>query len=184
MSVPRLVLIAGPNGAGKSTLAQQIAPHWINPDTFPGASDVERARGVIAATRANVAANQSFALETTLSGRWTYGLAQFARSSGYDVDLHFVAVASTDLAAIRIAARVERGGHDVPRTDQERRFDRCFANAVAISPLCSLLMLYDNSGAALSKSEHRIVGRRPPGKRLWLAKDAPPWARLFLKKLK
>jgi predicted ABC-type ATPase len=47
----------------------------------------------------------------------------------------------------RIAARVKQGGHDVPRKDVLRRFDRGWKNfKTAYKPLADTWAVYDNSG--------------------------------------
>ena len=51
------------------------------------------------------------------------------------------------LALRRIAARVKRGGHNVPRNDVIRRFTRGWQNfQTAYRPLADMWAVYDNSG--------------------------------------
>ena len=52
-----------------------------------------------------------------------------------------------ELAAIRIAARVLQGGHDVARRDVIRRFKRGWVNFESIyRPISESWAVYDNSG--------------------------------------
>lgn len=79
----RIVIVAGPNGAGKTTFAREYLPHeaacpiFVNADLIAaGISpfDAENAalragRIMLQEIRGHVARGESFAFETTLSGR-------------------------------------------------------------------------------------------------------------------
>lgn len=64
----------------------------------------------------------SFARESTLTAHFDLTLMQEAKSHGYEVELVYIRLASPELALARIAARVARGGHDVPECDVRRRY--------------------------------------------------------------
>jgi len=80
---PRVLIIAGPNGAGKTTFANEFlpreanCPHFINADLIaaglspfrPEAAAFRAGRLVLEQIAALVRQGQSFAFETTLSGR-------------------------------------------------------------------------------------------------------------------
>jgi predicted ABC-type ATPase len=52
-----------------------------------------------------------------------------------------------ELAFQRIAARVRQGGHDVPRADVVRRFDRSWKNFhLLYRELADTWAIYDNAG--------------------------------------
>jgi predicted ABC-type ATPase len=114
------LVLAGPNGAGKTTLAQGILPvdalyfkpMWLSQSfDVPVASvDIAAARLVLASLRQAVRDGRSFCIETNLAGP---GLQRHI-ADGYQVQLVFVWRNSVDLALQRVAARVERGGHNVP----------------------------------------------------------------------
>lgn len=54
-----------------------------------------------------------------------------------------------ELALQRIAARVRQGGHEVPRADVVRRFNRSWKNFRLIyRELADLWAIYDNAGEA------------------------------------
>lgn len=54
-----------------------------------------------------------------------------------------------ELALQRIAARVRQGGHDVPRADVVRRFNRSWKNFQLIyRELADMWAIYDNAGEA------------------------------------
>ena len=68
------------------------------------------------------------------------------KSSGYRIEIIFLRLASVQLALRRIAARVKQGGHDVPRADVLRRFDRGWKNFEGdYKSLADSWALYDNS---------------------------------------
>lgn len=59
----------------------------------------------------------------------------------------FLRLTSPQLALRRIAARVRQGGHDVPKADVLRRFDRGWVNFETLyRPLADAWAVYDNSG--------------------------------------
>lgn len=59
----------------------------------------------------------------------------------------FLSLPSVELALQRIAARVRQGGHDVPRADVVRRFDRSWKNFRDFyRSLADVWAVYDNSG--------------------------------------
>ena len=119
---PRCIVIAGPNGAGKTTFAREFLPreggivHFVNAELIasglsPLRPELAARRGgrlVLTELRRLAKARQDFAFESTLSGRTYLPLLR--------------------LALQRIAARVRQGGHDVPRTDVVRRFNRSLKN--------------------------------------------------------
>jgi len=64
----------------------------------------------------------------------------------------FLSLPSVELALQRIAARVRQGGHDVPRADVVRRFNRSSRNFELIyRELADMWAIYDNAGEAPQK---------------------------------
>ena len=76
-----------------------------------------------------IASGQTFSRETTLSGNEILRTMQGAKEAGFRVNLFFVGVDSLETSRRRVEDRVSKGGHDIPRHVQERRFDRSFDNA-------------------------------------------------------
>ncbi|MGD9815097.1 MAG: zeta toxin family protein [Hyphomonadaceae bacterium] len=161
-------------------MAKQLAPQWINPDTAPGTGQIAKGRWAIGEARRRLSNHDDIALETTLSGKWTFALVQSALSAGYSLEMHFIALSSAALGAERIKSRVEQGGHDVPLEEQQRRFPRAFYNAAELAKSCDLIALYDNSGDFREGHEHRMIAKRTRGRRAYYAPACPPWARLIL----
>ena len=159
----RCIVIAGPNGAGKTTFAREFLPkdagivHFVNADLIAGGlSPLKPELAALAAGRLVLreldrlaAARLDFAFESTLSGTTYLGRLRRWKSAGYRVEIVFLKVHSVQLALRRIAARVRQGGHDVPRDDVLRRFDRGWANFQSVyRSLSDAWTVYDNSGDA------------------------------------
>ncbi len=98
--------------------------------------------------RRRVHAGESFAFETTLSGRSYARAIPRWREAGYYVKLIFLSLPTADLAVARVAARAAQGGHGVPEEVIRRRFDGGLRNFDRLyRGLVSTWALYDNSGA-------------------------------------
>src|SRR5712691_4633287 len=65
---------------------------------------------------------QRFAFETTLAARSYAPWIKRLRSSGYEMHLLFVSLRTAELAIERVAERVRRGGHMIPPTEIQRRY--------------------------------------------------------------
>jgi predicted ABC-type ATPase len=92
---------------------------------------------------------ESFAFETTLSGRHYARVIPDWREEGYYVKLIFLSLPTPELAAARVSCRVAQGGHQVPEDVVRRRFDAGLRNFETIyRDLINSWVLYDHSGAA------------------------------------
>ena len=158
---PRCVIIAGPNGAGKTTFACEYLPneagmlHFVNADLIAaGLSPLKPKLAMLAAGRLMLreidrlaSARESFAFESTLSGRSYLSRIRRWKASGYRIEILFLKLDSPNLALARIRARVKQGGHPVPRADVLRRFERSWRNFLhQYRPLADAWAIYDNSG--------------------------------------
>lgn len=157
---PTLWLIGGANGVGKTTFAlARIAAvsgvrQFINLDLIarglaPLDVDLARLRAgrvALGMARDLIAANESFSLESTLSGRAHFGLIAQARTAGMKIKLLYFFVAEVEECARRVARRVGEGGHDVPRADLERRYARSLALAQDYARACDFWRIYDANG--------------------------------------
>jgi predicted ABC-type ATPase len=158
---PRCIIIAGPNGSGKTTFAREFllrevgVIHFVNADLI--ASGLSPLRPELAAGHAGrlvlqelsrlASARKNFAFESTLSGRTYLRLLAMWNSAGYRIEIVFLSLPSVQLALQRIASRVRQGGHDVPKSDVIRRFDRSWRNFHTLyRPLADAWAIYDNSG--------------------------------------
>jgi len=157
----KIIIIAGPNGAGKTRFALEFLPReagcpdFINVDLIaaglspfdPGKAAIRAGRLLIEEIRGRVRNGESFAFETTLSGRRYALMIPSWRKEGYDVKLIFLSLPNVDLAVARVAARVAQGGHDVPEAVIKRRFEGGLKNFHnTYRRIVSSWALYDNSG--------------------------------------
>ena len=131
-----VIIIAGPNGAGKTTFAREFLPHEAACPTFINADLIAQGlspfRPEAAARRAGrimlemiadgVRRGESFAIETTLSGRSYARMMPEWKQAGYRVTLYFLELPNAEMAVQRVADRVAQGGHDIPEPVIRRRF--------------------------------------------------------------
>ncbi|CAN5819136.1 hypothetical protein BH11VER1_BH11VER1_42110 [soil metagenome] len=95
--------------------------------------------------RALLARGESFALESTLSGKAYVALFRAATAKGYRVVLHYIVIGSESQAVDRVALRVSHGGHPVPENDVRRRFERSRKHFLEdYLPLADEWVLWDN----------------------------------------
>lgn len=160
-SEKRIFIIAGPNGAGKTTFATEFLPNeadcplFINTDLIaaglnpfgPDQVGVRAGRLVLNQIREYALRGESFAFETTLSGRGYARRIPHWRKQGYRVKLFFLQLPTPEMAVARVAQRVREGGHDVPEEVIRRRFDAGRRNFEQVyRGLVDGWILYDNSG--------------------------------------
>ena len=75
-----------------------------------------------------IAARQDFAFETTLSGRSYLKLVERLQTTGWQVELIYLALPSAEMSRLRVAERVSHGGHHIAEADLIRRFPRSLHN--------------------------------------------------------
>ena len=153
-------IIAGPNGAGKTTFATEFLPYeakcinFINADLI--AAGLAPFRPEKAAIRAGkimlhqidecIRKGESFAFETTLSGRTYIKKINEMKSERYRVVIYFLKLASVELAIERVKLRVSEGGHNVPEHDIRRRFEKSWINFQALyKQLADKWVVFDTS---------------------------------------
>lgn len=157
----KIVIIAGPNGTGKTTFAREFLPNeagcpvFVNADLIAaGLAPFDPARMALRAGRlmleeihTQVRKGESFAFETTLSGRHYAQLIPQWREQGYKVKLIFLSLPNPAMAIERVRVRVAQGGHNVPMEVIRRRFfsgRRNFENIYR--ERVDVWALYDNAG--------------------------------------
>ena len=93
-----------------------------------------------------IAAKESFAFETTLSGRSYLRMIRELVAGSWDVDLIYLWLPNVASCIERVAERVSRGGHNIPPETIERRYYRSVANLLGgYSSVCSSAVCVDNS---------------------------------------
>jgi predicted ABC-type ATPase len=157
----KVIIIAEPNGAGKTTFAREFLPNeagcpvFFNADLIaaglapfaPETAALQAGRLMLGELARHFAARQSFACETTLSGKAYLRHITKWRAAGYRVELIFLKLNSANEAVARVAQRVEQGGHTIPEAVIRRRFAAGFENFTRYyAPAVNAWALYDNSG--------------------------------------
>ena len=131
-----LYIISGCNGAGKTTASYTVLPEILNCKEFVNADEI--ARGLSPFNPDSVAIeagrlmlkridellekDESFSIETTLATRSYINLVRRAQAKGYVVKVLFFWLNSPELALLRIAERVSKGGHNIPAEIARRRY--------------------------------------------------------------
>jgi predicted ABC-type ATPase len=187
---PWLWLVAGPNGAGKSTYAPNLSSEVeeiVRPDLIalqlspehPEDAALRAGRLAIARIKSLLEQKRSFAVETTLSGRFHLDVVKEAKSGGWNVGIVYIVLKAPTIAIARVRLRKLTGGHDVPAPDIRRRFRRSLANLASIYGVADKLVVLDNSSERLpmkrmleTDSGRIIFKRRPLPK--WLTASLGP----------
>jgi predicted ABC-type ATPase len=156
---PTIYLIAGCNGAGKTTFAKEFLPHelkclrFYNADEIarglspldPSAGAIKAGRLLLSEVRDSITRHETFALESTLSGKTYVRIFQRALSLGFELELHYLWLSQVEQAIARVRRRVRMGGHDVPVADIRRRFQRSLNHLVSdYLPLTTRWAIWDN----------------------------------------
>jgi predicted ABC-type ATPase len=154
---PTLTLVAGANGSGKTTLTLsgfefQTIP-LLDPDaigrtlqsTMPSALPIAAARHVLRSAKEHIGRAESFAVETTLSGKNYLQMMVDARIRGFEIVLVYIGTENVEINLARIKNRVLEGGHDVPEEDVRRRYKRSFQNLPIAIKRSDHTILFDNS---------------------------------------
>lgn len=156
---PTLHLFGGSNGSGKTTIARAYLPfraenvRFLNADEIarglsPFAPDkvaVKAGRLLLTEVKECIRAQESFALESTLSGRTYIAMLREARKAKFIVHLNYLWLPSVELAVRRVRQRVRKGGHAVPERDIRRRYVRSIEHLIAdYLPLSDAWWIWDN----------------------------------------
>jgi predicted ABC-type ATPase len=75
-----------------------------------------------------LACKEGFAFETTLAGRGYLRLIKRMHKEGWQVELIYLALPDIEMSRLRVAERVNHGGHAVPDSALVRRFPRSLQN--------------------------------------------------------
>lgn len=160
--MPQLFMIAGPNGAGKTTSAMTLLPdalmckEYVNADAIAAGlspfqpEEMAFAAGRLMLERIHQLADQyaDLAFETTGASKTFAPFLLDCKRKGYTLNLLYLWLETPELALARIAARVEKGGHDVPEVVVRRRYKKSIENLFALyMPIINNWFLYDNSTA-------------------------------------
>ncbi|ATV64927.1 zeta toxin family protein [Fusobacterium pseudoperiodonticum] len=153
-------LFAGVNGAGKSTLYNSESLNndikntiRINTDEIVreigdwknNSDQLKAAKIAINLRNECFLYGKSFNEETTLTGKTILKTIERAKELGYELQLFYVGVSSTEIAKERIKSRVEKGGHHIENDIVEKRYYESLKNLKEILLKFDKVYLYDNS---------------------------------------
>ena len=153
-------LFAGVNGAGKSTLYNTESLDINIKDTvrintdeivrkignWKNDSDQIKAAKIAINLRNNCfQCGKSFNEETTLTGKTILKNIDKAKEQGYELQLFYVGLNSSDIAKERVKNRVEKGGHNIENDVIEKRYYESLKNLKKIISKFDKVYLYDNS---------------------------------------
>lgn len=153
-------LFAGVNGAGKSTLYNSESLNndikntiRINTDEIVreigdwknNSDQLKAAKIAINLRNECFLYGKSFNEETTLTGKSILKTIDRAKELGYELQLFYVGVSSTEIAKERIKSRVEKGGHHIENDIVEKRYYESLKNLKEILLKFDKVYLYDNS---------------------------------------
>ena len=153
-------LFAGVNGAGKSTLYNTESLDINIKDTvrintdeivrkignWKNDSDQIKAAKIAINLRNNCFQyGKSFNEETTLTGKTILKIIDKVKEQGYELQLFYVGLNSSDIAKERVKNRVEKGGHNIEDNVIEKRYYESLENLKKIILKFDKVYLYDNS---------------------------------------
>lgn len=155
---PTCYIIAGPNGAGKTTFALQYLPKIVECQNFINADEIARGisplnveAGLLQASKIflktlsrKLASRETFAFETTLSGRSYLPQIRQWQRDGWKVVLIYLFIPSAVFSANRVRMRVEQGGHDIPEEAIFRRYPRSLRNLFLYAEVCDKTLCFNN----------------------------------------
>ena len=180
MSDKLFTIVAGVNGVGKSTYIARLSE---NPNTLGYIIDPDQLAvkygNIIAGGRkalqeidSCIRDGISFTEETTLSGKHIADTILKAKSSGYAVNMIYIALNSAEESISRVAERVRKGGHYIPDDIIRRRFNTRFDALQRVLHSCDYAGFYDNAydyeliAEYSNKSIRKIVDEYPA----WMAR--------------
>jgi predicted ABC-type ATPase len=179
--MPVLTVVAGANGSGKSTLTKlyDVNSLLIDPDAIarkidpvnPASAAIAAGRQALILCRQYAESEQSFTVETTLAGKSYLNLMRELKNRGWSIVLIYIGLDNPNLNVKRVGDRVELGGHDVPRADILRRYERSLANLRKASEIADQLISYDNS----TNAGHQLIATIEGDRSIIYVQDLPEW---------
>ena len=160
----KYTIVGGVNGVGKTTFIREhkemhpSSGEIIDADQITadlGGDPLTGGKAALKKIRKCLRKRVSFLQETTLSGYKTNATAKKAREQGYTVHLIYIGLGTVEESLRRIENRVREGGHDIPREDVIRRFQRRWEAVSQILPYCREAEFYDNEEEFVKVAEYR-----------------------------
>jgi predicted ABC-type ATPase len=152
-----MVMIAGPNGSGKTTLTRHLVMAGVSLGTYINADDIaatlpkgatrdyDAQQEALRRRKDCIARGESFAFETVMSHLSRIEEMHEARTAGFEIIVLFVGLEDPDLNVLRVAQRVDEGGHDVPDDRIVARYFRTMNLLSRAIMSADTTLLFDNS---------------------------------------
>jgi predicted ABC-type ATPase len=159
-----ITVLAGVNGAGKSSIAgakiRADGGDYFNPDEVTRSLMLNDSS--MSLDEANSEAwkigfeqlmkaidnDEPYTFETTLGGSSIATQLYRAIELGRKVRIFYCGLSSPELHIERVAARVARGGHDIPAEMIHARWKNSTVNLVGLISSCHAIVVFDNSSPA------------------------------------
>ncbi len=135
-----IIIIAGANGSGKTTFAKSFINKYpfefisadeisikLNPDDIES-NKLEAGKIFFKKVEQFINENKSFAIESTLSGKYLLRLIRKVKEKKYSVKIIYIFIENPNVCIERIKERALKGGHLVPVNDIIRRYYRSKEN--------------------------------------------------------
>jgi len=186
MAQSALYILAGPKGSGKTTLALNDATlrdvPFINADIeaqrlsprSPAKAALAAGRTTLSNIAHQISERNTFALETTLSGKCPLETMRRALAAEYTIDLTYVCSSSPELNITCVAMRVAAGGHHVPDNDILRRHSRSLLNLPIAASLAERVRAFDNTKGKKSRLIFEVRDRSV----LLVHEELPDWFKM------
>lgn len=191
---PEMIIIAGPNGSGKTSVTKRFLHHewaagtmYINPDEIAKEvfGDWNSHEAVLKAANYSselrekcLREHKSFVFETVMSADDKIDFIIRAKQEGFFIRLFFISTNHPTINAARIAARVMKGGHDVPITKIISRYYKSIENCKIVASIVDRLYVYDNS---VDGEDAKLLFRLVDGNiSKTYTNEIPDWANIIM----
>jgi len=161
-----LYIIAGANGSGKTTFAKSFSNihnmHFINADEIAKELDpsnitkhqLKAGRIFFKELHKCLSENNSFAIETTMSGKYLIKYILQAQQNGFEVELLYLFLERPQAHINRVANRVLNGGHHIPQNGRYYRSRDMFCSVY--KDMVDKWTVYHNSDEVFEKVATKI----------------------------
>jgi len=190
-----ITVIGGVNGAGKSSIVgsaiRDKGGNYFNPDEY--ACELCLQDPQITSLKANsdswhqgktllekaIKEDVNFTFESTLGGNSITASLVRALTTGRKVRVYYVGLNSPELHIARVAARVSRGGHDIPEAKIRERWVRSINNVCALVQYGADVVVWDNSTSlsADGSASPRLQIKLLAGEVVALGSEIEEWAK-------
>ena len=119
----------------------------------------------------------TFTIETVMSHPGKLEFMRQAKGKGFRIYLYFVSTSSPDINVGRVAARVQRGGHNVSEEKIRSRYIRSLENLHEAVLLSDRAYIFDNS-----KNKYRLIAEYDgsTGNLSYASDEIPQWVAQYI----